>query len=130
VASRAHPNAGLSQAEVDELERALLQRARELRTATRQQESLLEADDSAIEPVDRADEERRFRDAALLGGAEQHELAAINAALERLNNGTYGVSELSGAALGIERLRAVPYASRTVTETEHDERRARSADSG
>ena len=122
MASRAHQNAGLTQAEVDELERALLQRAQELRTATRQQQSLLEADRGAIEPVDRADEERQYRDAALLGGAEQHELDAIEAALARLKSGTYGVSEVSGEPLGFERLRAVPWASRTVTEAEREER--------
>ena len=124
MTSRAHPNAGLTQAEVDELERALLQRAQQLREAAQQQRSLLQGErGEEIDPVDRADEERRFRDAALLGDAEQHELDQINAALARLRNGTYGVSEVSGEPIGIERLRAVPWATRTAVEEEEAERR-------
>jgi DnaK suppressor protein len=124
MTSRAHPNAGLTQAEVDELERALLQRAQQLREAARQQRSLLQGDRGEIDPVDRADEERRYRDAALLGEAEQHELDQIEAALARLRDGTYGVSELSGEPIGIERLRAVPWATRTVAEAEQAERKS------
>jgi DnaK suppressor protein len=124
MTSRAHPKAGLTQAQVDQLERALLQRAQQLREAARQQRSLLRGDrGEEIDPVDRADEERRFRDAALLGEAEQHELEQIEAALARLRDGTYGVSELSGEPIGIERLRAVPWATRTVAEAEEAERR-------
>jgi DnaK suppressor protein len=123
MTSRAHSYAGLTQAEVDELERALLRRAQQLREAAQQQRSLLQGDRGEIDPVDRADEERRYRDAAVLGEAEQHELDQIEAALARLRDGTYGVSELSGEPIGIERLRAVPWATRTVAEAEEAERR-------
>lgn len=118
----AHPNAGLSGAEVDELEGLLRRRAEELRRAARGQESLLGADDDVGDPMDRADEERRYRDAALLGEAERDELAAVERALAAIDNGTYGVSELSGKPIGIARLRAVPRATRTVEEAERQER--------
>ena len=72
--------------------------------------------------MDRADEERRYRDAALLGEAERDELAAVERALAAIDNGTYGVSELSGKPIGIARLRAVPRATRTVEEAERQER--------
>jgi RNA polymerase-binding transcription factor DksA len=40
----------------------------------------------------------------------------IDAALQRIEDGTYGVSELSGRPIGEERLRAIPWATRCVDE--------------
>ena len=42
---------------------------------------------------------------------ERTELEQINHALERIDRGTYGVSEVSGKPIPIERLEALPYAT-------------------
>ena len=47
-------------------------------------------------------------------------LAEIETALRRIEEGTYGVSEVSGKAIPIERLEAVPYAVTLVGEARHE----------
>jgi len=43
-------------------------------------------------------------------------LARIDRALQRIEEGTYGISEVSGKPIPIERLEAVPYATTLVDE--------------
>jgi|1186.fasta_scaffold109078_2 DnaK suppressor protein len=52
------------------------------------------------------------------------QLADIEAAFERLEKGTYGLSVLSGDPIGDDRLEAVPYARYTVQEQAEVERSA------
>ena len=40
---------------------------------------------------------------------QQHELAEVNHALSKIENGTYGICEESGDAIPVERLRAEPH---------------------
>lgn len=47
---------------------------------------------------------------------DQEMLARIDRALERMEEGTYGVSEVSGRPIPLERLEAVPYATTLVDE--------------
>jgi DnaK suppressor protein len=47
---------------------------------------------------------------------DRKELAQVNRALERIERGTYGVSEVSGKPIPIERLEALPYATTLVDE--------------
>ena len=47
---------------------------------------------------------------------DRNELARINRALERIEQGTYGLSEVSGKPIPIERLEALPYATTLVGE--------------
>lgn len=47
---------------------------------------------------------------------DRQELAQVERALDRIEKGTYGVSEVSGKAIPIERLEAVPYATTLVGE--------------
>ena len=54
----------------------------------------------------------------------QEELAAIERAERRLEEGTYGVSVESGSPIPDERLELVPWAERTAEEQERFERRA------
>jgi DnaK suppressor protein len=59
-------------------------------------------------------------------GLAQHErilLTEIDRALTKMKAGTYGVSELSGRPIPIERLRAVPWARLTAEEEEQRTRR-------
>lgn len=51
---------------------------------------------------------------------DREELAQINRALERIDQGTYGRSEVSGKPIPIERLEAIPYATTLVGERPPD----------
>jgi len=59
----------------------------------------------------------RDRDAALDENivAELHE---IDHALQRIDDGTYGICEVTGVPIPIERLRAIPWATMTVEAAE------------
>lgn len=66
-------------------------------------------------PADRAsDTFEREKDLSILEGLE-HELAEIEAALERIEAGTYGVDEVTGDPIAAERLDAWPTARTNVT---------------
>ncbi len=47
---------------------------------------------------------------------DRNELTQINRALERIQQGTYGLSEVSGKPIPIERLEALPFATTRVDE--------------
>ncbi len=66
-------------------------------------------------PADQASETfEREKDLAILEGLEA-ELAEIEAALQRLDDGTYGVDEVTGEPIDPERLEAYPIARTNVT---------------
>jgi RNA polymerase-binding transcription factor DksA len=108
---------------LDEMSRKLLkERAKYLHSAEEYQaeaESLL----ATREPGDvQFDEEggegttvavERERDLALSSQA-RHTVSQIDAALERIENGTYGYCITSGAPIPIARLRAIPWAAERV----------------
>ena len=108
---------------LDEMRRKLLkERAKYLHSAEEYQaeaESLL----ATREPGDvQFDEEggegttvavERERDLALSSQA-RHTVSQIDAALERIDNGTYGYCITSGAPIPIARLRAIPWAAERV----------------
>ena len=108
---------------LDEMRRKLLkERAKYLHSAEEYQaeaESLL----ATREPGDvQFDEEggegttvavERERDLALSSQA-RHTVSQIDAALERIENGTYGYCITSGAPIPIARLRAIPWAAERV----------------
>jgi RNA polymerase-binding protein DksA len=57
------------------------------------------------------------REAEIDENARDHkELAQVKRALDRIEQGTYGLSEVSGKPIPIERLEAVPYATTLVDE--------------
>ncbi|MDP8248233.1 MAG: hypothetical protein P9M00_08865 [Candidatus Tritonobacter lacicola] len=60
-----------------------------------------------------------------LATSSQEILHEIDEALERIDNGTYGFSELSGKFIGKKRLNAVPHARFTKDEQEVFERKKR-----
>jgi len=79
------------------------------------------------DPRDSADvAERTEEEEELLGvaGQEGTLLSEIDRALAKMDQGTYGVSELSGRPIPLERLRVEPFARFTAEEeTEIEERR-------
>lgn len=77
--------------------------------------------DAAKEVVDRELERSELR-------RVHDELREVDAAEERLAQGTYGISEVSGRPIPDERLRAVPTARRLVSEQEGVDKQARATD--
>ncbi|HXX70049.1 MAG TPA: TraR/DksA family transcriptional regulator [Polyangiaceae bacterium] len=80
-------------------------------------------DPSVGDPMDAAS---RATDELELLGLATHEralLAEVDHALAKMAHGTYGLSELSGEPIPIERLRAVPWARLTADEEERREHR-------
>ncbi|MBC8137510.1 MAG: hypothetical protein H8F28_16635 [Fibrella sp.] len=65
----------------------------------------------------------RTQDAALMEN-ERNTLAQIERAMAKIEDGTYGLSDLSGTAIAKERLEAMPYATLTVEEAEDGEYQA------
>ena len=49
-------------------------------------------------------------------GIDRRELEQVKRALDRIDRGTYGVSEVSGKPIPIERLEALPYATTLADE--------------
>ena len=67
-------------------------------------------------PADQAsDTFEREKDLAILEGLEQ-ELAEIEAALQRIDEGTYGIDEMTGEPIDVERLDAIPTARTNIGE--------------
>ena len=54
--------------------------------------------------------------------ASNHVLAAIDAALERIETGTYGVCQTCGKPIGDDRLQAIPYATQCIDCRRREER--------
>ena len=54
--------------------------------------------------------------------ASNHVLAAIDAALERIESGTYGTCQTCGKPIGDDRLQAIPYATQCIDCRRREER--------
>ncbi len=65
--------------------------------------------------VDQAGDERDRELSLLLTGRDKEKLAAINEALEKLKEGTYGICEECGDKIGHGRLKVMPLAKYCVT---------------
>ncbi len=109
---------GLTAPELAELEGRLRDKRAELEallaslaaiTGTKRDSAILDMADSA----NLAEMQQRARSLT-----EQHTgtLREIDAALLRLENGRYGVSEISGEPIGYERLQIIPWARTAVTD--------------
>lgn len=75
--------------------------------------------------MDAASDATAEAEMGLISEHDQRLRVAVNAALAKIEAGTYGVSEDSGEPIGFRRLRAVPWARLTVEEEEDNERRIR-----
>jgi len=106
-----------------ELRQELERRRDELR---RQSEANLRAgtyvEDELIESVDVANQERESSDRVGLAEQQRGLLAEIEMALERMDRGTYGLSEASGRPIPFKRLAALPWARYDAHEEEARER--------
>lgn len=85
------------------------------------------------DPVDIASIELSQAALAKLGDREKKLLKLINHALEKMDNGSYGICEYSGEEIPFKRLQISPWAKYTVEAKEEIERKERGfskADSG
>ena len=71
--------------------------------------------------TDNYDREMHLR----LAGSEQEVVYEVDEALQRIEEGSFGFSEISGKFIGLNRLRAIPYTRYTLEEAEEIERRRR-----
>jgi DnaK suppressor protein len=114
----------LTDTEIHELRAALAHKREALLAALRahggEQRGVSDAE---IEDGDVAERNIRQDDALQLASFDGALLADVERALAKIEAGTYGVSEDSGAAIPLSRLRAVPWARRTLEEEERAARR-------
>jgi DnaK suppressor protein len=121
--SRETSAAGLTAEQLAELRNLLLTKRRELLSEVlRATEGLSEAGNREPEHMDRAESAGELDDRAQRAGRESDLLEEIEAALLRMEDGSYGLSEDSGEPIGYARLQAVPWARRTAREEEEIER--------
>lgn len=77
---------------------------------------------ATFDPADNADNGSALQDEER-SELQQENVAAvlrdIEHALERIEEGTYGISEVSGKPIPVARLRAIPWATMTVEEAEN-----------
>jgi len=78
-------------------------------------EDVVKPGDITSVPTHPADDDVEGLDAEIaIAQNEELLLEQVDAALERIETGTYGVCQQCGRAIGAERLEAVPYASRCI----------------
>jgi DnaK suppressor protein len=121
--SREISAAGLTAEQLAELRILLMAKRRELLAElSRATEDLSEAKDPEPEVMDRAESALELDDRAQRTGRESELLEEVEAALQRMGHGTYGLSEDTGEPIDYRRLEAVPWARRTAREEEELER--------
>jgi len=96
---------------IEKLRQVLLKRRRALRKALAGELSELEALNRAAssDEVDFALDSAYDEMNAQLAELESRELAQIEKALERMEEGTYGICEITGKPIPLARLQALPY---------------------
>jgi DnaK suppressor protein len=87
-------------------------------TATANEKSSITGDES-----DNAAAEQETTMTMRLAERSNNLLTKINSALERIENGTFGYSVLSGDEIGLSRMLARPLATMTIEEQEEHEKR-------
>ena len=121
---QSHGAHALTKPQRDELREALRAKRDELRhrRADAPNPHILEA---SADIMDTASDATTEADASSVASNDRLLLREIEAALARMRDGTYGVSEESGEPIPFERLRAIPWARRTAMEQESREARHR-----
>ena len=117
---QAHIDADLSRARLEELASLLADKRRELteRTVDLEQQIVIKDDCSLADAADAASlQENRLR---ARGMVEQHQhiINEIDAALRRLRNGSYGISEKTGEPIAYDRLMLIPWARTAADDRE------------
>ena len=71
--------------------------------------------------ADQGSDEAEYETKLLLSATQNEYLREIEEALQRIEEGTYGVCEVTGKAIGVERLRAIPTARLSIEAQEQME---------
>jgi DnaK suppressor protein len=100
--------------------REMLEQKRE--ELTHQQRALIDSavvvEDALIETGEQAAREAQIEESIPLAEQERRILDEIEHALDKVDDGTYGISEVTGKPIPYERLLAVPWARANVDEIE------------
>jgi RNA polymerase-binding transcription factor DksA len=117
---QAHIDAELSQLQLENLADHLADKRRDLadRVVNQEQQIVIKDDCSVADAADAASlQENRLR---ARGMVEQHHqtIKEIDAALRRLSDGSYGVSETTGEPITYDRLMLIPWARTRVDDKE------------
>jgi DnaK suppressor protein len=115
----------LSKKDLESLRKALESKRAELLRAydTNVTSGTHSEEESFPDPMDAATRSEEEQELLALARRERESLGEVDRALAKFDAGTYGVSELSGLPIPLERLRAVPWARLTAEEEERRERR-------
>ena len=106
----------------------LNQRLRELRSEAEKTVENMDGDENFPDPTDRASMESNRNSELRIRDRERKLIFKIQEALQRLDDGEYGVCEQCGEEIGIERLKARPVATLCIgckSDQEVEERKAR-----
>ena len=117
---RAHPDADLSRDQLQTLHALLTGKRRELAAALEalNQQIVAKEDCSLVDTAEAASLREEVARAAGIAQQQEQTLAEIDGALRRLEQGRYGVSEVTGEPIPYERLLLIPWArSRPDDET-------------
>ena len=113
-----------------EIFRSLLnQRLRELRSEAGKTVEDMDEDENFPDPTDRASMESNRNSVLRIRDRERKLIFKIQEALQRLDDGEYGICEQCGEKIGIERLKARPVTTLCIackSDQEIEERKARS----
>lgn len=112
------PKSHLPADRVAQLRRALVQKRNELQAALSANQQTQRQPTSEAEAGDVAELIIEQDDAGRAVVRETQLLSDVERAIAKIDAGTYGFSEISGAPISIERLDAVPWARRTLEEEE------------
>jgi DnaK suppressor protein len=106
--------------DLERLRRALLARRNELMVSLRKGRPVETQATDEIEQGDLAEQAIEQESALERGQLDERTLADIEHALAKIDRGTYGVSEVNGQPIPLERLNAMPWARRTLQEEERN----------
>lgn len=96
-------------AEREAIEARIAARSRDIQETVHEESGVGDTGDESTRIYDREDETES-------NSIDRETLELVNRALDRIDAGTYGLSEVSGKSIPIERLEAVPYAVTLVDE--------------
>ncbi len=115
---RAHPDAELSQQQLVELRQRLIDERRAFSSNVESLACVLNdrPDCSISDWADAAAYQENQGRTAGVATQQRERLTDVDAALKRLEDGTYGVSEKTGEPISYERLLALPWARTTMEE--------------
>jgi len=104
------------EAEIRKLRSVLLKRRDAIRKALAGDLSGLDAlrEQAGADAIDFALDAEQGEISSQLAELESRELVQIERALERMEDGTYGICEVTGKPIPLSRLRALPYATTSI----------------